>query len=47
MCSAEDALDAYLRMGLDALLLEDVLLLRAEQSPEALAQELPPIEGSD
>lgn len=47
VCSAEDALDAFLRMGLDALLLEDVLLLRAEQSPEALAQELPPIEGSD
>lgn len=47
VCSSEEALDAFLRMGLDALLLEDVLLLRADQSADALAQELPSIEGSD
>lgn len=47
VCSSAEALDAFLRMGLDALLLEDVLLLRVEQSEDALAQDLPSIEGSD
>lgn len=47
VCSSDHALDAFLRMGLDALLLEDVLLLRVEQSSAALAQDLPSIEGSD
>lgn len=47
VCSAAEALDAFLRMGLDALLLEDVLLLRRDQSPDALSREVPVIEGSD
>jgi carbamoyltransferase len=47
VCSAEDAVRAFLRMNLDALLLGNCLVRRSEQSSEALGRSVPTIEGWD
>jgi len=45
--TASEAVQAFLRMGLDALLVGDLLVLREGQDVGALAADLPRIEGTD
>lgn len=47
VCTEEEAVDAFLRMSLDALLLGDFLVLRSAQSSTALAAEPPKLTGTD
>ena len=45
--TAREAVEAFLRMGLDALLVGDLLVLREGQDPAVLAAAVPRIEGTD
>lgn len=47
VCSALDAVHGLLRSDIDALLLEDVLILRCEQDPDVLARPVPEVLGHD
>jgi carbamoyltransferase len=47
VCNARDAIHGLLRSDIDALLLENVLVIREQQSTEALSRAVPEVSGRD
>lgn len=47
VCSVVDAVHGFLRADIDALLLDDCLVLKSEQSEQTLRKELPKVLGHD